>query len=185
MTASKGATALTDQQSADVRARNRQTVEQYLRTGPAERLERYRLYTEDGSAALWLTDVGAPIVVRGHANLRQHGELSVQVLPDWRWYNVSIIETTHPGTIWVECEGAGTIRFPGYPEGQYHNHFLHCFDLVDGLILRSRELSNPVEQMRALGIAVPRIERSWIPATNHGGPAGVDAARAEPSRAEP
>jgi phenazine biosynthesis protein len=153
-----------DDDNVSLRARNRRTVELYLRTGLAERLERYRLYTEDGSAALWLTDVGGPIVVKGHDNLRRHGELSVQVLPDWRWENVRIIETMNAGEIWVECEGSGTIRFPGYPEGHYHNGFLHCFDLVDGYIVRSRELSNPLEQMRSLGIDVPRIERSWIPA---------------------
>jgi phenazine biosynthesis protein len=144
--------------------KNRHTVEQYLRTGLAERLERYQLYTEDGTAALWLTDVGRPIVIQGHANLRRHGELSVEVLPDWRWHNVTIIETTDPNVIWVECEGAGTIRFPGYPQGRYENHFLHCFRLADGFIMSSREFSNPVEQMRALGMDVPRIERSWIPA---------------------
>jgi ketosteroid isomerase-like protein len=145
------------------RARNRRAVELYLRTGIAERLERYLLYTEDGSHALAMTDVGHPIVVRGRDNLRKHGELSVQVLPDWRWRDVTIIETADPDVIWVECAGAGTIRFPGYPEGRYDNHFLLSFDLEDGLIRRSREFSNPLEQMRALSIDVPRIQRDWIP----------------------
>lgn len=151
----------------ELRSRNRHTVELFLRTGIEERLERYTLYTDDGTAALWLTDRGRPIIVEGRENLRRHGELSIQVLPDWQWHNVSIIETTNPNLIWVECEGAGTIRFPGYPEGRYENHFLHCFDLVDGRISRSREFSNPIEQMRALSIEVPRIERGWIPARGH------------------
>lgn len=145
------------------RARNRRAVEMYLRTGIADRLERYRLYAEDGSASLAMTDVGHPIVISGHDNLRKHGELSVQVLPDWRWYDVTVIETVDPDGIWVECSGAGTIRFPGYPEGRYENQFLLSFELDDGIILRSREFSNPVEQMRALGMDVPRIERGWIP----------------------
>lgn len=157
--------------TVSIQSRNRQTVENYLRTGIPERLERYRLYTQDGCAALWLTDIGGPIVVQGHDSLRRHGELSVEVLPDWRWSNVRIIETINPGEIWVECEGAGTIRFPGYPEGHYRNQFLHCFELADGLITRSRELSNPLEQMRSLGIATPRIERSWIPGRHHQQPA--------------
>jgi phenazine biosynthesis protein len=160
----KEAIALAKNDDATLRGRNRHTVEQYLRTGLAERLVRYQLYTEDGSAALWLTDRGGPIVIEGHENLRRHGELSVKVLPDWEWEKVRIIETVDAGTIWVECEGTGTIVFPGYPVGRYHNHFLHCFDLVDGLIVRSREFSNPLEQMRSLGIAVPQIERNWIPA---------------------
>ncbi|MFD7657532.1 PhzA/PhzB family protein [Actinosynnema sp. NPDC059797] len=153
----------------DLRARNGAAVERYLRTGLAERLERHLLYTDDGSAALWFTDVGRPIVVQGREDLRRHGELSVRVLPDWSWSDVSVIETLDPNVIWVECRGAGAIRFPGYPEGRYENHFLLCFDLVDGLIARSREISNPVEQMRALGIEVPRIERGWIPARDRDG----------------
>jgi phenazine biosynthesis protein len=166
---------LTDDENTALRSRNRHTVEQYLRTGPTERLERYRLYTEHGSAALALTDVGGPIVIEGRENLRRHGELSVQVLPDWRWENVRIVETLDPGMFWVECEGNGKIRFPGYPEGHYRNHFLHCFELVDGLVFRSREFSNPLEQMRSLGIEVPRIERDWIPARRNGGSAGAGA----------
>lgn len=157
------------------RACNRRAVEMYLRTGIAERLERHLLYVEDGSASLAMTDVGHPIVVSGRDNLRKHGELSVQVLPDWRWHDVTIIESVDPDVIWVECSGAGTIRFPGYPEGRYENHFLLSFELEDGLIRRSREFSNPLEQMRALGIEVPRIERGWIPAervvTGMGAPA--------------
>jgi hypothetical protein len=160
----------------DLRARNRRAVERYLRTDIEHRLERYRLYTEDGTHALWLTDVGHPIVVKGHDDLRRHGEQSVQVLPDWRWRDVRIIETVDPGQIWVECRGAGTIRFPGYPQGHYDNHFLLCFDLVDGLIRGSREFSNPIEQMRALSIDVPRIERGWIPAQR------TDVAAAVPAR---
>ena len=155
--------------SSERRARNLRTIELYLRTGIAQRLERFRLYTDDGSAALWFTDTGSPIVVQGRDNLRRHGELSIEVLPDWRWYDTSVIETADPDTIWVECQGEGTIRFPGYPEGHYRNTFLHCFELDDGLIVRSKEISNPVEQMRALGIDVPGIERGWIPSTHRTG----------------
>jgi ketosteroid isomerase-like protein len=164
-----------DERAKSLRARNRRAVEMYLRTGIPDRLERYLLYTEDGSAALAMTDVGHPIVVSGHENLRRHGELSVQVLPDWRWHDVTIIETVDPDVIWVECSGAGTIRFPGYPEGRYENHFLLSFELEDGLIRRSREFSNPLEQMRALGIDVPRIERGWIPSDKVGTRMGASA----------
>lgn len=166
---------MADERTESLRARNRRAVEMYLRTGISDRVERYLLYTEDGSAALAMTDVGHPIVVSGHENLRRHGELSVQVLPDWRWYDVTIIETVDPDVIWVECSGAGTIRFPGYPEGRYENHFLLSFELEDGLIRRSREFSNPLEQMRALGIDVPRIERGWIPSEKVGTRMGASA----------
>ncbi|MFW6691050.1 PhzA/PhzB family protein [Streptomyces sp. MAR4 CNX-425] len=147
----------------DLRARNRAAVEQYMQTGAEARLRRYTLYTEDGSASLFYTDVGRPIVVRGREKLKRHGELSMQVLPDWQWEGVSIYETQDPSVIWVECEGEGTIRFPGYPQGRYRNHFIHGFTLSDGRIVASREYTNPIEHMRALSIETPHIERGWIP----------------------
>ncbi|MFD5899615.1 MULTISPECIES: PhzA/PhzB family protein [unclassified Streptomyces] len=147
----------------DLRARNRQAVERYMETGTEARLRRYTLYTEDGTASLFYTDTGGPITVRGHEKLKRHGELSLEVLPDWRWTDVRLYETQDPAAVWVECDGQGTIRFPGYPEGRYRNHFIHRFTLSGGRIVSSREYTNPVEHMRSLGIETPHIERSWIP----------------------
>ncbi|MET8701002.1 MULTISPECIES: PhzA/PhzB family protein [unclassified Kitasatospora] len=147
----------------DLRARNRRAVEQYLETGPEARLRRYTLYTEDGTAALFYTDIGRPIVVTGREKLKRHNELSLEVLPDWQWSDVRLYETQDPDLIMVECDGEGTIRFPGYPEGRYRNHFIHGFTLRDGLIAASREYTNPIEHMKSLGIETPHIRRDWIP----------------------
>lgn len=147
----------------DLRARNRRSVEQYMETGAEARLRRYTLYTEDGTASLFYTDVGRPIVVQGREKLKRHNELSLRVLPDWQWFNVRIFETQDPSVIWVECDGTGTIRFPGYPEGTYRNHFIHGFTLSDGRIASSREYTNPIEHMRSLSIETPHIKRDWIP----------------------
>jgi ketosteroid isomerase-like protein len=147
----------------DLRARNRRAVERYLQTDPEARRRRHTLYTEDGTASLFYTDIGRPIVVRGHEKLKRHGELSLRVLPDWQWTDVHIYQTQDPSLVWVECDGEGTIRFPGYPEGHYRNHFIHRFTLTDGRIAASREYTNPIEHMRSLRIDTPRIERDWIP----------------------
>ncbi|MFC5722719.1 PhzA/PhzB family protein [Streptomyces gamaensis] len=146
-----------------LRARNRLAVERYLETGAEARLTRYTLYTEDGTTSLYFTDIGRPIVVRGRESLKRHGELSLQVLPDWQWENVRIDHCEDPDTVWVECDGHGTIRFPGYPPGHYRNHFVLGFTLRDGRIVSSREYANPIEHMRSLGIATPHIQRDWIP----------------------
>ncbi|WP_225835312.1 PhzA/PhzB family protein [Streptomyces sp. NK08204] len=147
----------------DLRARNRKAVERYLETGAEARLSRYTLYTEDGTASLFYTDIGRPIVVKGREKLKRHGELSLEVLPDWQWFDVHVYETQDPAVIWVECDGEGTIRFPGYPEGHYRNHFIHGFTLSDGRIAASREYTNPIEHMRSLSIETPHIRRDWIP----------------------
>ncbi|AQZ63402.1 phenazine biosynthesis protein [[Actinomadura] parvosata subsp. kistnae] len=151
--------------SADIalRKKNRATVEKYMNTRGEERLRRHLLFTEDGTGGLWTNDTGEPIVIRGRDRLAEHAVWSLRCFPDWVWYNVQIFETGDPGFFWVECDGEGAIRFPGYPEGHYRNHFLHSFQLEDGLIRRQREFMNPNEQLRALGIPVPEIRREGIP----------------------
>ncbi|AZE89372.1 PhzA/PhzB family protein [Pseudomonas orientalis] len=148
----------------ELRRKNRATVEQYMRTKGQDRLRRHELFTEDGSGGLWTTDTGAPIVISGKSKLAEHAVWSLKCFPDWEWYNVKVFETDDPNHIWVECDGHGKILFPGYPEGYYENHFLHSFELQDGKVKRNREFMNVFQQLRALGIPVPHIQREGIPA---------------------
>lgn len=145
------------------RVRNRVTVERYMSSLGQERLRRHLLFTEDGIGGLWTNDTGAPIAIRGRDRLAEHALWSLQCFPDWKWINIAIFETQDPGFFWVECDGEGAIRFPGYAEGRYENHFLHSFELAGGLIRRQREFMNPFEQLRALGIPVPEVRRDGIP----------------------
>ncbi|MGW5054046.1 PhzA/PhzB family protein [Actinokineospora sp. NPDC004072] len=147
----------------ELRRRNRAVVEDYLSRQGESRLTRYLLFTEDGSAGLYTADTAEPVVSRGHDLLRRHGEWSLRMFPDWVWFNIEIFETQDPNRFWAECDGEGQIRYPGYPPGHYRNHFLHSFDLADGKIVRQREFMNPFNQLRALGIEVPVIDRGGIP----------------------
>ncbi|MFY8305892.1 phenazine biosynthesis protein PhzA, partial [Pseudomonas aeruginosa] len=52
---------------------------------------------------------------------------------------------------------------PGYPQGYCENHYIHSFELENGRIKRNREFMNPIQKLRALGIAVPQIKRDDIP----------------------
>ncbi len=149
--------------AAELRRKNRATVETYLHTTGEDRLRRHELFTPDGCGGLWTTDTGAPIVIRGRDRLAEHAVWSLACFPDWEWYNIEIFETQDPNRIWAECDGHGKIRFPGYPEGYYENHFLHAFLLDDGKIRQNREFMNPFEQLRALSIPVPEIRREGIP----------------------
>ena len=152
-------------EDTDLRRRNRNTVEQYMADIAGERrLTRHELFADDASAGLWSTETGEPIVISGKEKLAHHAVWSLRCLPDWVWFNIEIFETQDPNRFWVECDGEGKILFPGYPEGHYENHFLHYFRLEDGKIKENREFMNPVMQMRALGIEVPKIEREGIPA---------------------
>ncbi|MFP6517723.1 PhzA/PhzB family protein, partial [Pseudomonas aeruginosa] len=72
-------------------------------------------------------------------------------------------ETEDPNHFWVECDGRGKALVPGYPEGYCENHYIHSFELENGRIKRNREFMNPMQKLRALGIAVPQIKRDGIP----------------------
>jgi ketosteroid isomerase-like protein len=145
------------------RRRNRDVVAKYLAARGEQRLTRHLLFAEDGVGGLWTSESGEPIVIRGRDRLAAHGAWSLGCFPDWAWYNVQIFDTQDPDIFWAECDGAGKIIFPGYPEGFYRNHFLHSFEFEDGKIKRQREFMNPCNQFRALGIPVPKIVRHGIP----------------------
>jgi hypothetical protein len=149
----------------ELRRRNRETVEKYMEYIAGEkRLVRHNLFAEDGRAGLWTTETGEPIVISGMDRLKKHEAWSLETLPDWRWYNIEVFETQDPNQFWVECDGEGKLLFPGYDADIYRNHFLHYFRLDDGKISEQREFMNPIRQMQALGIEVPRINRGELPA---------------------
>ncbi|MEU1005624.1 PhzA/PhzB family protein [Streptomyces tibetensis] len=147
----------------DLRARHRAVVADYMSRKGENRLTRYLLFTEDGSAGLYTSDTGEPVTSQGHETLKAHGEWSLRMFPDWEWKNVEIFETQDPDRFWVECDGEGRILYPDYPPGYYRNHFIHSFLLEDGRIKQQREFMNPFQQLRALGIEVPKINRGGIP----------------------
>ncbi|WP_172790090.1 PhzA/PhzB family protein [Vibrio cholerae] len=147
-----------------IRENNRKVVRKYLEyTKGKLRLERHKLYAEDAQGGLWTTETGQPIIINGIESLERHAHWSLQCFPDWEWYNIEIFTTNNPNHVWVECDGRGIIRFPGYPEKYYENHFIHSFELRDGLIVRNREFMNPIMQLKALGISVQKIKREGIP----------------------
>jgi phenazine biosynthesis protein len=150
-------------EEADLRKLNRATVEKYMNTRGQDRLRRHLLFTEDGVGGLWTNDTGQPIAIHGRDRLAEHAIWSLKCFPDWAWINIEVFETQDPNFFWVECDGAGAIRFPGYPEGHYTNHFLHSFRLENGKITQQREFMNPFEQLRALGIPIPEVKREGIP----------------------
>jgi phenazine biosynthesis protein len=149
---------------SNIRATHRSVIEDYMSRCGESRLTRYQLFHPDGVGGLWTNDTLAPIVSRGHENLKAHGAWSLKCFPDWQWTNIQIFETHDPDRWWVECDGEGQILFPGYPPGRYENHFIHSFLMSQGKIKEQREFMNPYRQMVALGIPIPQIRREGIPA---------------------
>ncbi|WP_279753074.1 PhzA/PhzB family protein [Rothia dentocariosa] len=143
-------------------SQNAETVIKYLSNNHVDRRKRPFLFSENGSAGLYTTD-GDPVIITGRRKLLEHASWSLKSFPDWKWFNIRVIETVDPDEIWVECDGRGTINYPAYGKHYYENHFLHGFRFKDGLIIEQREFMNPINQFHALGIPVPNIDRGSIP----------------------
>ncbi|WP_031321684.1 PhzA/PhzB family protein [Pseudomonas piscis] len=163
MTASSAPSDFDDQ--VKLRRKNRATVEQYMRTNGKDRLRRHELFTKDGSVASWTNETGKPLEFRGHAKLAALGAWIEKCFPDWEFHNVRIFATSDPNHFWVESDARGKTRVPGYPEGYCENHYIHSFELDNGKITQSREFMNPFDQLRGLGVPVPKIQRAGIPAS--------------------
>ncbi|HTZ43314.1 MAG TPA: PhzA/PhzB family protein [Jatrophihabitans sp.] len=157
------AAPVSHQAGSEARAHNRAVVEDYLSRTGQSRLTRYQLFADDGVGGLWTTDTGSPVASHGIESLKAHGEWSLRIFPDWRWYDITVFETQDPDWLWAECDGEGQILFPDYPPGFYRNHFLHSFRFRDGKIVEQREFMNPFQQLRSLGIPVPEIRRGGFP----------------------
>jgi hypothetical protein len=147
----------------ELRRINRGVIEDYMSRKGEERLTRYLLFTDDGCGGLWTADTLQPVMAKGREELKAHGVWALKCFPDWCWKNVEIYDTQDPNKFWVECDGEGQILFPGYQEGYYTNHFIHSFWMDNGKIKQNREFMNPFQQLRALGIEVPKINRSGFP----------------------
>ena len=147
---------------ADLRGRNRETVEKYLSMHGDARTERYLLFTEDGRGGLRTTDSGEPIQAVGRDALKSADAQNSQYFPGFTWSDVQIFDTQDPNRFWAECSGTGTVRFPAYPEAVYTNHYIHSFVMEDGLIKEYWEYMNPCAEFRALGIEVPTVERPFV-----------------------
>lgn len=150
-------------QESIMREKNRAIVWQYMHTLGEARLNRHQLFAEDGVGGLWTSDTGVAVATHGRERLGEHAVWSLKCFPDWQWFNIKIFDTQDPNIFWVECDGKGTIRFDGYQEGLYENHFIHYFEFEDSLIKLQREFMNPCMQFKALGIELPKIVRSGIP----------------------
>ncbi len=63
----------------------------------------------------------------------------------------------------VTADGSGNWSFTPSTPLDCENHYIHSFELENGRIKRNREFMNPMQKLRALGIAVPQIKRDGIP----------------------
>ena len=151
------------QDVTELRRLNQATVEKFL---GQEWQDQWKLFTEDGIAGLETPETCRPedFRITGMENLRPYFEACAQVFPEWKFTNAEIYQTQNPNQFWVECDGAGRMIFPAYPQATRHScHFILSFRMEKGKIKQWREFMNPCKEMMDVGIEVPRIKRPSRP----------------------
>ncbi len=142
----------------ELRKKNLATVKKYM-SMVGSRLNRHKLFTDDGTWGRGFTEAGDSDYVKGIENLAKMDEMNTRCFPDWQWTNIRIFETQDPNFFWVECDGAGKALFPGYPPTIHSAHFIHSFEMEDGKIRFYREFFNPVKELMDFGYKIPQLKR--------------------------
>ena len=143
-------------QEHELRAKNRATVERYLSmNGP--RYDRYKLFVPGGEATAGVAFMlnGEERFMQGTENIKNADAFNSKHFPDWTWTDPEIYETGDPNFFWVQGEGGGTSMLPGQPVVHHSDHYIHSFQMRDGLILHYREFRNPFKELKELGIPLP------------------------------
>lgn len=121
--------------------------------------ERAKLFTPDGTLIKEFRFYGEPVEVSVYKVAETIDQISNPYVrqtatEDWVWYNTSLFGTQDPDILIVENWGEG--KLDGL-DGFYCNHFVHLFEMQDGMIRRHREFCDPKQLMRAMNLPVPAM----------------------------
>ncbi len=139
-----------------IRKRNRLAVEKFFEYHGEQRAE---LFDEDGVKELTYAANGdMPQRWEGRAEVLTNFIANKTFFTNWRWRDVVIDETQDENKFWVEAFGGGEQKVGSSAVAtKYENHYIFCFRMKDGYILEMREINNPLNLMKALGISLPKM----------------------------
>lgn len=135
---------------------NRRTVDRYIATSGADRRNRHRFFTGDGVCVSLYSSAGVSKAFRGKHALARLGAWIDDQFPDWKWTNIEISTSPDGATFIVECDGVGSTA----PDGPAHRsavHYVHIFELRDGLIVEVREFSDMRQKYALTSTPFPRL----------------------------
>ncbi len=140
----------------ELREKNRATVEEFFKRYGEPRAE---LFDIDGAKEIvYNANGGASQCWKNKEEVLENFISNKSVFPKWAWNVISIDSTEDPNKFWVEANGSGEVMVAGKSEpSKYENHYFFCFEMKDGLILKMREIMNPLKLLEAFGVEVPKM----------------------------
>lgn len=139
----------------DLRIKNRATVEKYLSMKGQERVDRWKLYTDDCKNFVdgFYSEGGGDAAMFGAGGIENQKKMELmnaQNFPDWEFFNNIIFETEDPNYILAEGDGKGISKATN-PPTSHSDHYVHVFRLVDGKIKNYTEVRNELGEQREQG----------------------------------
>jgi phenazine biosynthesis protein len=139
----------------ELRMKNRATVEKYLSMKGQERVDRWKLYTDDCKNFTdgFYSEGGGDAAVFGEGGIEFQKKMELmnaQNFPDWQFFNNIIFETEDPNYILAEGDGKGISKATN-PPTSHSDHYVHVFRLVDGKIKNYTEVRNELGESREQG----------------------------------
>jgi phenazine biosynthesis protein len=139
----------------ELRIKNHATVEKYLSMKGQERVDRWKLYTDDCKNFVdgFFSEGGGDSAMFGEGGIEFQKKMELmnaQNFPDWQFFNNIIFETEDPNYILAEGDGKG-ISMATNPPASHSDHYIHVFRLVDGKIKNYTEVRNELGESREQG----------------------------------
>lgn len=151
-------------QDRELRKKNIETVMKYMNCAGDERLNRWKLFVQDGQGGYTGPAKGYPAPefiewgMPGQEGLKMSDAWNSKWFPGGTYSDMRLLLSDDPNYIVVSALGSFKIKFPAYEEKDYQNYFFHVFEMEDGLIKRYHEHMNFCQVYHALGIELPEVE---------------------------
>ncbi len=148
----------------ELRKKNIETVMKYMNYSGDERLERWKLFTEDGQGGYTGPAKGYPEPefiewgVPGHEGLKMSDAWNSKWFEGGVYTDMHLLLSDDPNYIVVSALGTFQLKFPAYEEKEYKNYFFHVFEMENGLIKRYHEHMNFCQMYHTIGLELPEVE---------------------------
>lgn len=148
----------------ELRRKNIETVMKYMTLVGDERLDRWKLFTEDGQGGYTGPAKGYPEPefiewgMPGQEGLKMSDAWNSKWFPGGVYTDMHVLLTDDPNYIVVSALGTFMLNFPDYEKKEYKNYFFHVFEMENGLIKRYHEHMNFCQMYHTLGLELPEVK---------------------------
>ena len=137
----------------ELRKKNFATVKKWMELGLSPDIT--DLYAEGFSTGVAYDFSEPPMRITDREMQKNMDASLAEVYPDWVWIDPILLQSDDPNLFMVECYGRGTQMKDGVPIGIHKDHYIHRFEMEDGLIKNYLEFNSPLNELLEMGMVIP------------------------------